>query len=237
MRLVQERKSRLPKAASAYWSIATWIASMCALHQPSRVERAAASGRVTSGSLGCPACRRSTSQRRRAKEQCYSGPLLPFCVRFWTQEVRRQIDEDGRPHGRRRGHALGFVASLVSLVARGSVDRRPQAANADFHRFVINSTIALLALGAIALIGIVGMTVWLAERANVASEQALQIRNVRTAAVELRSAVQAAESSQRGFLVGGNEIYLAPYGSAKSQARVSWNACVRIGRRPISLRQ
>lgn len=86
-------------------------------------------------------------------------------------------------------------------------------------RFVINSTIALLALGAIALIGIVGMTVWLAERANVASEQALQIRSVRTAAIELRSAVQTAESSQRGFLVGGNEIYLAPYDAAKSQAR------------------
>jgi two-component sensor histidine kinase len=86
-------------------------------------------------------------------------------------------------------------------------------------RFVINSTIALLALGAVALIGIVGMTVWLAERANVAGEQALLIRSVRTAAVELRSAVQAAESSQRGFLVGGNEIYLAPYGSAKSNAQ------------------
>ena len=31
------------------------------------------------------------------------------------------------------------------------------------------------------------------------------------AAVELRSAVQTAESSQRGFIVTGNEIYLAPY--------------------------
>jgi CHASE3 domain len=34
----------------------------------------------------------------------------------------------------------------------------------------------------------------------------------------LRSALQSAESSQRGFLVGGNEIYLAPYGNAKTQA-------------------
>ncbi|SHK60394.1 sensor histidine kinase [Bradyrhizobium lablabi] len=38
----------------------------------------------------------------------------------------------------------------------------------------------------------------------------------------LRSALQNAESSQRGFLVGGNEIYLAPYGNAKTQARVQF---------------
>src|ERR1700734_1975104 len=37
------------------------------------------------------------------------------------------------------------------------------------------------------------------------------------AAVELRSALQSAESSERGFLIGGNEIYLAPYDSAKAQ--------------------
>jgi CHASE3 domain sensor protein len=38
------------------------------------------------------------------------------------------------------------------------------------------------------------------------------------AAVELRAALQRAESSQRGYLVGGNEIYLAPYDSAKAHA-------------------
>jgi two-component sensor histidine kinase len=32
----------------------------------------------------------------------------------------------------------------------------------------------------------------------------------------LRSALQSAESSERGFLIGGNEIYLAPYDSAKA---------------------
>ena len=34
----------------------------------------------------------------------------------------------------------------------------------------------------------------------------------------LRSALQAAESSQRGFIATGNEIYLAPYGTAKASA-------------------
>jgi CHASE3 domain sensor protein len=37
-------------------------------------------------------------------------------------------------------------------------------------------------------------------------------------AVELRSALQSAESSQRGYLVEGNEIYLAPYDAAKAEA-------------------
>lgn len=31
------KNSRLPKAVSAYWSIATWMASMCLWHQPSLV--------------------------------------------------------------------------------------------------------------------------------------------------------------------------------------------------------
>ena len=50
------------------------------------------------------------------------------------------------------------------------------------------------------------------------AREVIEARDTRTAAVELRSALQAAESSQRGFLVTGNEIYLAPYGTAKAQA-------------------
>ncbi|MGV8856680.1 MAG: CHASE3 domain-containing protein [Devosia sp.] len=42
-------------------------------------------------------------------------------------------------------------------------------------------------------------------------------RDTRVAAVELRNAMQTAESSQRGFIITGNEIYLAPYQSAKAQ--------------------
>ena len=44
-------------------------------------------------------------------------------------------------------------------------------------------------------------------------------RNTRVAAVELRDAMQTAESSQRGFIITGNEIYLAPYQAAKIQAQ------------------
>ena len=82
-------------------------------------------------------------------------------------------------------------------------------------RFVVTSTILLLGVGLLTLLGIVGTTIWLGERAQVYFALVSEARTNRTAAVELRSALQAAESSQRGFLVSGNEIYLAPYDSAK----------------------
>ena len=85
-------------------------------------------------------------------------------------------------------------------------------------RFVVRSTIGLLAVGFAALLGIIGMTMWLGERAQVYFNDAIEARDTRGSAVELRNAVQTAESSQRGFLVTGNEIYLAPYGSAKALA-------------------
>ena len=86
-------------------------------------------------------------------------------------------------------------------------------------RFVVRYTSLLLAIGFLALLGIVGMTVWLGEQARIYSNDATEARDTRISAVELRSAIQSAESSQRGFLVGGNEIYLAPYDSAKSSAQ------------------
>jgi two-component sensor histidine kinase len=82
-------------------------------------------------------------------------------------------------------------------------------------RRVVQSTIALLAVGLLTLLAIVGMTIWLNERAQVYFEDVFKARITRTSAVELRSAVQTAESSQRGYLLTGNEIYLAPFDTAK----------------------
>lgn len=62
------------------------------------------------------------------------------------------------------------------------------------------------------------MTIWLGERSQAYFGEVIEARDTRTAAVELRSALQAAESSQRGFIATGNEIYLAPYGTAKANA-------------------
>ncbi|MBV9421177.1 MAG: CHASE3 domain-containing protein [Alphaproteobacteria bacterium] len=76
-----------------------------------------------------------------------------------------------------------------------------------------------LTLGFLALFVMVGMTVWLGERANVSFAQTTRQRDLRVAAVELRDSLRTAESSQRGFLLTGNEIYLAPYDTAKTRAQ------------------
>jgi two-component sensor histidine kinase len=84
---------------------------------------------------------------------------------------------------------------------------------------LLRSTSAFLLIGFIALMAIVGMNFWLGERAQSYFEDAISARDTRIAAVELRSAMQTAEASQRGFLLTGNEIYLAPYQAATIQAR------------------
>ena len=69
------------------------------------------------------------------------------------------------------------------------------------------------------MLAIVATNFWLAVRAQSHFEGAMAARDTRVAAVELRSALQTAEASQRGFVTTGNEIYLGPYQSAKSQAK------------------
>ncbi|MFO1305074.1 MAG: CHASE3 domain-containing protein [Burkholderiales bacterium] len=76
-----------------------------------------------------------------------------------------------------------------------------------------------LTVGFLALIVIVGTTIWLVERGNSLFEQSALQRTIRIAAVELRDNLRTAESSQRGFLLTGNEIYLAPYDTATARAR------------------
>lgn len=86
-------------------------------------------------------------------------------------------------------------------------------------RDLIRSTSAFLLIGFATLLVIVAMNFWLGERAQSYSEDAISARDTRVAAVELRNSMLAAESSQRGFIITGNEIYLAPYQSAKAQAQ------------------
>lgn len=76
-----------------------------------------------------------------------------------------------------------------------------------------------LTVGFLALIVIVATTLWLVARGNSLFEQSALQRTIRIAAVELRDNLRTAESSQRGFLLTGNEIYLAPYDTAKTRAR------------------
>lgn len=85
-------------------------------------------------------------------------------------------------------------------------------------RFFVQFNIGLIVVGFLALFAIIGMTIWLGDRAQVYFNEVIEARDTRASAVELRNAVQLAESSQRGFLVTGNEIYLAPYSTARSLA-------------------
>ena len=85
-------------------------------------------------------------------------------------------------------------------------------------RFLVQSTIVLLGVGLFALLAIVGMTIWLNERSQTHFREVVDARDIRGSAVELQSALQTAEASQRGYLLAGNEIYLSPYDNAKSLA-------------------
>jgi two-component sensor histidine kinase len=86
------------------------------------------------------------------------------------------------------------------------------------RRLVVRSSVFLLAIGFLALLAIIASTAWLSEKSNSYFELSNRSRALRVAAVELRNALQGAESSQRGYLVGGNEIHLAPYDAAKAEA-------------------
>lgn len=85
-------------------------------------------------------------------------------------------------------------------------------------RVIVQSIGALLIVGFLALLGILGMVVWFGERSQTYFDDAIQSRDIRSFAVELRSAIQSAESSQRGYVLTGNEIYLSPYNTAKVSA-------------------
>jgi two-component sensor histidine kinase len=91
------------------------------------------------------------------------------------------------------------------------------------RKLVMSTSVLLLALGFLTLIGIVGSTAWLGEQANSYFQDNNRSRSLRSAATDLRSVLQSAESSQRGYLVGGNEIYLAPYDAAKVEAKLQFD--------------
>ncbi|WP_332718016.1 sensor histidine kinase [Pelagibacterium mangrovi] len=72
-------------------------------------------------------------------------------------------------------------------------------------------SLALIIVGVLALIGIVGTTIWLVERTQVHFEDVAEARETRGIAVELRNLLQDVQSSQRGYLLTLDEIYLEPY--------------------------
>jgi len=84
---------------------------------------------------------------------------------------------------------------------------------------VARASVAFFTVGLLALIAIVSISIWLSVRARDYYAEVLVDRAIRVSAVELRHAIQTAESSQRGFILTGNQIYLAPFGNAKATAQ------------------
>jgi len=87
------------------------------------------------------------------------------------------------------------------------------------NRKIVRLTFVSLLIGFAALMAIVATNFWLGQRAQSYFDNAIEARDTRIAAVELRNAMQTAEASERGFVITGNEIYLGPYQTAKAQAQ------------------
>ena len=79
---------------------------------------------------------------------------------------------------------------------------------------LVRGTTLLLVVGFLALIGIVGTTIWLVESNQGYFDDVIEAREARTAAVDLRTALQDAETGQRGYVITGEDAYLAPYEAA-----------------------
>lgn len=75
----------------------------------------------------------------------------------------------------------------------------------------VRSTLLMLLIGFAALVGIVGTNVWLVERTQVYFNEVVEARDARTVTVDLRTALQDAETGQRGYLLTLEEAYLEPY--------------------------
>ena len=84
---------------------------------------------------------------------------------------------------------------------------------------VVGSTVVLLGIGLLALLAVVLATVQLSKRAQEYLAEVTTARETLVAATTIRESLLASESSQLGYVLTGNEIYLAPYDSAKTLVR------------------
>lgn len=78
-------------------------------------------------------------------------------------------------------------------------------------RSFLRSTIILFCVGLVAVLAIAAASLWLTNKTADYSQAVTDVRRVRSAAVDLRALLKDAETGQRGFLLTGNETYLAPY--------------------------
>jgi signal transduction histidine kinase len=78
----------------------------------------------------------------------------------------------------------------------------------------VQATAALLLVGLLALLAIVGTNIFLVERSQVYLDEVTEGRLARRAAIDLRYALLTAETSQRGYIITGDVSFLEPYSDA-----------------------
>lgn len=84
------------------------------------------------------------------------------------------------------------------------------------NRGILLTSLGLTGVGIAGLFCIVIMSFWLSERSASLQRDTTHARLIRASASEMRNALQTAESSQRGYIATGNQIYLAPFGVARA---------------------
>lgn len=78
----------------------------------------------------------------------------------------------------------------------------------------VRSTIILLVAGMIALLGIVGTSLWLVSKVQTYFAELVDVREVRSSAADLLSTLKDAETGQRGFVITGESSFRQPYDDA-----------------------
>lgn len=78
----------------------------------------------------------------------------------------------------------------------------------------VRSTIILLVAGMIALLGIVGTSLWLVSKVQTYFAELVDVREVRSSAADLLSTLKDAETGQRGFVITGEVSFRQPYDDA-----------------------
>ncbi len=91
----------------------------------------------------------------------------------------------------------------------------------------------MLGLGVALLVGMVATSLWLVQANNKYSQETAELRRLRASILDVLTTVQDAETGQRGFLLTGDERYLAPYREALETLGKKRALLVeRIGERP-----
>ncbi|CAN5628178.1 CHASE3 domain-containing protein [soil metagenome] len=76
---------------------------------------------------------------------------------------------------------------------------------------LLRSSLGFLVAGALLVAGVIVASLWLADRSERTLDGIVVERNIRRAAIDLLSAMQDAETGQRGYLVAQEQAFLDPY--------------------------